>query len=613
MTDEYNEDLLEPLKYYNENLKDTFQQVTEHFFSALVEESNIDIEKNKSLMAHYTSVSENRDAEYSKYNRFRFARVVDIVVGVGAVLYGVYQFLQNEVALLPIIVCVALVIGALGIYLYIIKPSIDNLTSILHDLDATLESMRQDGYEMMKPLHDLFHSEMTVELIRKSIPFIHVDKNFNIERYEQLVKEYGFLEHDDEHRSTLDIASGDILGNPFVFLKRLIHWMGDYTYQGSRVVTYTEYYRDSDGNERSRQVSETLHAEIQQPGPYYNHRVTLIYGNHGAPNLTFHRKPLEKGLFSWGGTKNNVKNKISALRKKTKESIQEGGTFQGLANEEFDAQFNALDRDNEVEFRLLFTPLAQRNYQDIFESSPYGDDFIFNKLREINEVEAENSQQWDFDTTPAQYYHFSYEAIRNKFIQFNCNYFEHMYFSFLPLLAIPLYQQLRSEDYIYGKSYDFRYNDYMTEMLANKMQIGLFVPPDADRRDNVKTMLKTSHHTKDGESEIVKVEAHSYRTESHISYVPVRAGNGSYYDVPVEWEEYIPVSREELIEVAEIQSAGSNFSTIKGLHQYAQSEDNRDGSFAYGNFMASKLYKDNQSLATILQTIYKQYGGSIHG
>ncbi len=39
---------------------------------------------------------------------------------------------------------------------------------------------------------------MTSELLKKAIPFIHMDSNFNIERYEQLVKDYGFLEKGDE-------------------------------------------------------------------------------------------------------------------------------------------------------------------------------------------------------------------------------------------------------------------------------------------------------------------------------------------------------------------------------------------------------------------------------
>lgn len=609
---EYNEDLLEPLKYYRENLKDAFYHVTESYFQNLVKESHIDINKNNSLIEQYNQVSQNKDDLQDIYSRFCWLKNLVFILGIGAFIYGAYQFIQNQVDIIVLSLCGLLLVSTLAIYWYWIKPKINSLEEGLSDLELRLQSMRQEGYEMMKPLNDLFHSEMTVELIKQAIPFIHLDSNFNIERYEQLVKEYGFLEREDVNNSTLDIISGDILGNPFVFVKRLIHWMGTYKYEGSRVVTYTEHYLDSQGKRCSRQVSETLYAEVEKPGPYYSDKVSLIYGNSAAPNLTFHRNPTEKGDFNLFGN-NQLKKKIDAVRKKSKQALQGGGTFQALANEEFDAQFNALDRDNEVEFRLLFTPLAQSNYQDIFENSPYGDDFIFNKECKINEIETENSQNWDFDTAPSQYYDFSFSAIKEKFISFNCNYFEYMYFSFLPLLAIPLYQQMASDNYIYGKSYDFQYNDYMTEMIANKMEVGLFVPPDADTRAHVKTMLKTSHYKTEANSEIIKVDAHSYKTVEHVDYVPVRAGNGKTYDVPVHWEEYVPVTKEEFIEVAEVKSSGNDFTGIKGLNHYQASDHNRDGSFAYEHFMAGKLYRKDQSLLDLLNDVYQQYGGSVNG
>ena len=53
------------------------------------------------------------------------------------------------------------------------------------------------------------------------------------------------------------------------------------------------------GNLKTRDVNETLRAVIRQPGPYYANRVSLVYGNHAAPNLTFHRKPPEKGFFNF--------------------------------------------------------------------------------------------------------------------------------------------------------------------------------------------------------------------------------------------------------------------------------------------------------------------------
>ena len=60
VSNEYNEALLEPFKYYREELKDAFQQVTEEYFQQLVDQSKIDIDNNKVLIDKYTDVSENR-------------------------------------------------------------------------------------------------------------------------------------------------------------------------------------------------------------------------------------------------------------------------------------------------------------------------------------------------------------------------------------------------------------------------------------------------------------------------------------------------------------------------------------------------------------------------
>ena len=50
VSNEYNEALLEPLKYYREELKDAFQQVTEEYFQQLVDQSKVDIDNNKVLI-----------------------------------------------------------------------------------------------------------------------------------------------------------------------------------------------------------------------------------------------------------------------------------------------------------------------------------------------------------------------------------------------------------------------------------------------------------------------------------------------------------------------------------------------------------------------------------
>lgn len=613
MHNEYDENLLEPLKYYNNYLKGHFRKVTEDYFQELVDEAGIDIDKNTELMKEYEEASRNFSGLKSKLNRYLFTKKVIFIIGGGSLLWGGVNFFSANGDADSIFICGILFTLSVGLYFGKVKSKIEDLGTILENLDSMLSNMRQEGYQMMKALNNLFHSEMTAELIKKAIPFIHLDLNFNIRRYEQLVKNYNFKEKDDLDHSTLDVASGDILGNPFVFMKRMVHKIGEYTYKGSLNISYLKYYRDSNGKLCSSRVNETLHAEVKKPGPYYSTMVSLVYGNDAAPELIFHRKPAEKGIFSAFFKKAKLAKKISTIRSQTNKAIKEGGTFQGLSNEEFDALFNALDRNNEIEFRLLFTPLAQQNYQDIFKNSPYGDDFVFCKENKINKIESKNSQNWDFDTTPSNYWGFSFQQIKDRFINFNCNYFDCMYFSFLPLLAIPLYQQMMSNDYVYKDSYNYNYNDYITEMIASRMGITLFRPQNADIRDNVKTMIKTSHYSTEKDSEIVQVDAYSYRTVRRIDYVPVLAGNGKTYNVPVEWEEYVPVKKREYIEVTEIESVGEGFQKIKELDYYQWSDENENKAFAYGNYIAGKLYRKNEPLSDLLKVICKKYVGGQNG
>lgn len=149
VSNEYNEALLEPLKYYREELKDAFQQVTEEYFQQLVDRSKIDIDNNKVLIDKYTVVSENRDQSNTSYKRFYFIKKVDIVIGIGAIIYGIYQFSQDHIDIAAVIVSILILVLCVGLYLYWIKPNSKSLEEKLNDLDATLAKMRQEGYEMI--------------------------------------------------------------------------------------------------------------------------------------------------------------------------------------------------------------------------------------------------------------------------------------------------------------------------------------------------------------------------------------------------------------------------------------------------------------------------------
>lgn len=74
MHNEYDENLLEPLKYYNNYLKGHFRKVTEDYFQELVDEAGIDIDKNTELMKEYEEASRNFSGLKSKLNRYLFTK-----------------------------------------------------------------------------------------------------------------------------------------------------------------------------------------------------------------------------------------------------------------------------------------------------------------------------------------------------------------------------------------------------------------------------------------------------------------------------------------------------------------------------------------------------------
>ena len=169
-------------------------------------------------------------------------------------------------------------------------------------------------------------------------------------------------------------------------------------------------------------------------------------------------------------------------------------------------------------------------------------------------------RNWAMDTTPENYIDFSYDRTREKFINYNCEYFEHMFASFMPLLSIPLYQQMKSSEYIYKKRYNYNCNTYLMEMLANLLDINLLKPANAV---NVRTMLKTCIREEKNESDIVEITAHSYKTKTHTDYIPRMAGNGRIYSVPVQWEEYIPIQKTTQMEIKKVNTDASENDIIK--------------------------------------------------
>jgi hypothetical protein len=218
-----------------------------------------------------------------------------------------------------------------------------------------------------------------------------------------------------------------------------------------------------------------------------------------------------------------------------------------MGNSEFEVLFGAKNRNHEVQFRLLFTPLAQKQLLSLMKEKTigYGDDFDFVKDKKINTLFPEHLDDYPLNPPKGYFQGYEYADIKNRFIQYQNNYFKSIYFSFAPLLAIPLYQQTMPKEYIYGDLYSSNVSFYEHEKTVNHMNENQFKHPLCSTRNILKTNLVSSDATKD----IISVTAYGYKTEERIEIVTKFGGDGRYHQIPVNWTEYLPVNQTKQVEI----------------------------------------------------------------
>ena len=256
-----------------------------------------------------------------------------------------------------------------------------------------------------------------------------------------------------------------------------------------------------------------------------------------------------------------------------------------MANRDFETLFNTMDRNNEVEFRLLFTPIAQTQMLEIMRNKVdgYGDDFSFNKLNKINFLEAVHLDNIELDNNPDRYKSYSVEASRLEFMRYNQEYFRAIYFAFAPLLAVPLYQQTRTHEKIYGIRENCNSSFWEHEALANFYGDRKFQHPECVTH----SILKTEENRYSSERAQIEVTAYGYKAVDRVDSVLVRGGDGRMHRVDVHWDEYLPVSQTSCMRVEE-DMAGFESREMDAIER-ADYISRKEGSFYNGVYRRSML------------------------
>ena len=548
------EDIYEPLARYRDEFRQKFAELAREKFKELTERSGIDVKANRELVAEIKRLQGQADSASTKKTCYGWLMALGFI---GAVVALVAAIAMNDSDRQVQLLCIIGAVAGTILGLAMISPY-KGAARLLESLRSQISAKKAVAWKQMEPLNRLYGWDITVKLMEATVPRLEFDPYFAADRLAALHGQYGWDDSFNEGKSIIFAQSGVINGNPFVFGHYLDMEWGEKRYEGTKRISWTEWEEGNDGKRRPVRRHETLHAYVTKPIPVYSEHKLLVYGNDAAPNLSFSRQP--SGLTGKDGeiwSSIRKKWRLSRLKAYSR-NLEDDSNFTLMGNHEFETWFHAKDRDDEVEFRLLFTPVAQTQMLNLMKDSAvgYGDDFTFIKSKKINLLFAKHLDEATIDTDPERFRNWDYDGAASFFISFNEQYFRHAYFALSPLLSIPLYQQTRTHEDIWKGVLGQRPSSFWEhEAVANYHGEGKFKHQDCVTRSILKTRLV---RREDGESTIA-VTAHGYKGVSRVDYKEVYGGDGKWHDVPVEWIEYLPVQKTSNMCISEGESPSDEF------------------------------------------------------
>ncbi len=554
------DDLYEPLSAYQNTFKAAHARNVSELFEELVRRSGVDERANAATVAEVRALERRRDAASESCGRWKLLRVCAVLFAVacavGAVL-SIWACVAPQAGLSPVrgaagaLACLAGAAGSVALIVSKVNARIRATGARARALQEQVSRKTAEAWAQMAPLNRLYDWDLAAKMMMKTVPRLVLDPYFSSGRLDELRRAFGWDDGFNRDKSVLFAQSGALNGNPFVLAETLDFRMVQRTYTGSLSISWREQERGPDGKTRWVTRHQTLHASVSKPAPDHTRHKFLIYGNEAAPTLTFSREPSklsapDDGLINkW--RKGWEKSRLEALSR----NLDDDKGFTLMANSEFDLLFHAIDRSDEVQFRLLFTPLAQSQMVALLKDKTvgYGDDFAFVKSRMINWIAPRHLDGIDISAAPSLFHNFDLAAARKRFNEYHNGYFKAVFFAFAPLLAIPLYQQHRSHASIYADVYGKTASFWEDEAIANYHGEQVFRHPESVTANLLKTALR---HEENG-VRTLSVTAHGFRGHRRTDYVEKLGGDGRFHRVPVEWIEYEAVSRTSTLDVQETE------------------------------------------------------------
>lgn len=546
------QDIYDPLTEYVNVFAGRFREVAERTFTQLAKEGRVDVKANRETCKRLYHVEAQIESLAGSISAWQVWRAFMWLALGSAIIFCIIK--GNVGGLTAVHVSIAAIVAIASVVSAVrTKGRVKNLTGQRDTLSQEAKELRSKAWQQMAALNNLYDWDVLTRMMAETIPRLEFDPYFTTQRLADLKMTYGWSDSFNKNRSVVYSQSGLINGNPFVICRTRKMQMGKKTYTGTKTIHWTARERGADGKYHTVHRSQTLTATVSAPYPEYFEATRLIYGNTAAPDLTFNRH--KSGMASKVGSF-SFRWKRRKLRKKARDL--KNADYAMLTNEDFEVAFDTSDRNNNQQFALLFTPLAQQSMLALLKDTQagYGDDFDFLKNRMINVILSDHLQGLSLDMNPSQFMNFDFEKAKAKFYAVNAQYFRAIYFALAPLLCVPMYQQIRPPEEIYGRDMQRRSAFWEHEALANFWGCKRFQHPSCVTN----CILKTSERRDANGGSTITVSAHGYRAENRVTYVDRWGGDGRCHKVAVHWQEYFPVTGTGQISMREDDEAPADAS-----------------------------------------------------
>ena len=532
----------DPASGYAEVYKEQFASAAEAYFDSAVEKAHIDPQANAELAAAIRKLQSRKESSSTKKGWWTFLLVLLIIA---LSVYAIYLFcnLSEEEKVFHWGIFILFALGAIALTIFKIAPAISRLKKELDQLKKELSEKYGAARTQLAPLYASFTWTTLTDLISSVIGPLKFDEFLSNELLRDLRENFGFSLEDEPDSTVTGAYSGTFYGYPFVFTEDISFAWTEKVWTGYLTITYNERITDLQGKTRYVTRTQILSATVTKPAPDFTKHRNFFFGHDSAPRLSFSRTPssLSGGEGFWHGL--SKKYQLRKLRK-FEQNLTDESQYTMVANHDFEVLFRSENRDNEVEFRLLYTPLAQQYMVKLLndKEAGYGDDFAYFKHGTITRIASRHLNGTSLSDPPFRSDNFDLKEIRKTFLENSAEFFRSIYFTFAPLFLVPEYNVPRLNS---SEESDFS-SISPSEIEGAAYCFGQHFAHGKSITDNIFNV--SSYDCQEGVIHAV-IEAIGFSGIEHVDYVPVWGGDGRWHNVPVPWVEYSEVVRHTPVEV----------------------------------------------------------------